>query len=490
MAKNIIKLLSGYDPQGTVYDAGDSIIRKINSEYFKEIETIYNIYEEMNLHQLGIVKTEIEHEKNLLKHRKHIISYPYEWTANMYKDAVLFHLNLFSALDKSGLTLKDALPNNIVFDFHKPIFVDFISIVSKEKLRDETWLTKNTNYTDSRFAVFDRMFVPYILIPFLAMGKKDYALSRKLLSENACNCGEEVPSWENLLGSGHQRFKSFVKNKIKSFIAQNDSDPIGQAKNLLKSKENLDFLVFNKGMQELVESVDVTPPGSAYASYYHDKNEAFDFEDQIGWTNKQKNIYGLINETKPKRVLDIGANTGWFSIMAEKLGSEVIATDIDESSIDLLYLKAKKEDLKILPLLLSFDDLEKKIFGVSYDEEEYKGRDFENTPLFMPATERINSDVVLCLGLIHHLVLGMGKDIDGVMEVLSKLTEKTLVLEFVSLKDKLIQGDPSFFKNIQSYSEDNYNIDIVRESGSRYFRSVSVMDSEPETRKLIVFSRD
>lgn len=485
-----MKMLAGYDNRGIVYDSGDSVIRKINAEYFKEIEDIYSVYEEMSLHQLGIVKTEIDRENNLLKHRKHIISYPYEWTANMYKDAVLFHLNLFSALDKFGLTLKDALPNNIVFDFQKPVFVDFISIVHKDKLRDESWLLIDTNYADSRFAVLDRMFIPYILIPFLAMGKKDYALSRKMLSENACNCGEEEPSWDHLLGSGLQRFKSFVKNKIKSLIAQNDSDPIGQAKSLLKSKESLDFLDFNKSMLEFVEGVDVTPPGSAYASYYCDKNEAFDFENQTEWTNKQKNIYGLINETKPKRVLDIGANTGWFSIMAEKLGSEVIATDIDESSIDLLYLKAKKEDLKILPLLLSFDDLEKKIFGVFYDEKEYKGRDFENTPIFMPATERINSDVVLCLGLIHHLVLGMGKDIDGVMEVLSKLTEKTLVLEFVSLKDKLIQGDPSFFKNIQSYSEDNYNIDIVRESGSRYFRSVSVMDSEPETRKLIVFSRD
>jgi SAM-dependent methyltransferase len=361
-------------------------------------------------------------------------------------------------------------------------------MVQREKLQDETWLVTGTKYTDPRFVVFDRMFVPYILIPFLAMGKKNYALVRKLLSENACNCEAGEPRWDHLMAPGLQRLQFFVKHVIKTIIINNYFDPVRQARNLLKSKDSLDFMEFDRRMLAFASGLDVTPPGSGYVTYYNDKNEAFDFENQTGWTAKQKNIYELINEVRPKRILDIGANTGWFSILAAKLGSEVIATDIDESSIDLLYIEAKKEGLKILPLLLSFDDLERKIFGVSCNEKEYKGRDYENIPLFLSATERINSDVVLCLGLLHHLVLGMGRELDFVFEILSRLTRRTLVLEFVDLKDKLVQGEPSFFKNINRYSEINYNMNIVIAAGLKYFKSVRIADSDPETRKLLIFN--
>lgn len=34
-----------------------------------------------------------------------------------------------------------------------------------------------------------------------------------------------------------------------------------------------------------------------------------------------------------------------------------------------------------------------------------------------------------------------------------------------------------------------YNIDIVMEVGRKYFRSVRVMYSDPETRKLLVFDK-
>lgn len=486
---NNYKMLIGYDNKGTVYDSGKYILRKTSPEYIEEIRTIFKVFKESGMERHGFVETFLEEDdaEFILRHKKYTITYPFEWTANMFKDAALFQLALTKELDISGLTLKDALPNNIVFDACRPVFVDFFSLVTKENLVKEEWLGAN-RYADARFAVFDRMFIPYIFIPFMAMNNKDYRMARELLLKKACNSGASVPTWNDVFpmfdGKLHQ-----VKASIIERFLRKRTDHGKEVKRLLRLKNNLSFMDFNNEVMEFINNADVTPPGSAYASYYQDKNEDFDFEHQVEWTNKQKNIYRIINETRPKKVLDIGANTGWFSIMAEKLGSEVIATDIDESSIDLLYNKAKKEDLKILPLLLSFDDLEKKIFGVSYDEEEYKDRDFKNTPLFMPATERINSDAVLCLGLIHHLVLGMGKDIDSVIEVLSKLTERTLVLEFVSLKDKLVQGEPTFFKNINMYSEVNYNIDIVMDAGRKHFKTVKIMDSDPETRKLLVFDK-
>jgi SAM-dependent methyltransferase len=494
-SNNDIIRLAGYDNNGTVYDAGELIIRQVNPEYLNEAQAIFNLYRKLDLKQYGIVETDFVESDGLFRHKKHAISYPFEWTANMFKDAILFHLNLFLELEKHGLTLKDALPSNIVFNFSKPVFVDFLSIVRKDKLQNESWLVEGTNYSDSRFAVFDRMSIPFMLIPLMAMAKNDYSLARIMLSERACNCGGTEPQWYDLCQSSAMKsVKKLFRNLAKRALGRDakldiNYNRVASIRKLISIKERLSFVDFNRKMLEFVVNTEVTPPKSAYISYYEDKNEAFDIANRSSWENKQKNVYAIISETKPKQVLDLGANTGWFSILAEKLGAEVISTDIDESSIDSLYLYAKKNRLNILPLMIPFDDLTRSIYGVSYSDSNYKDRDFKSNPLFMPATERLKSEVVLCLGLIHHLVLGEGKELESIFEILSNLTRGTLVLEYVSLEDELIQAEPTFFRNLGNYSRENYNVDLLIEIGKRYFASVQILDSHPNTRKLLVFSK-
>jgi len=487
--------IAGYDNNGTVYDAGELILRQISAGYLDEAKTIFNLYNNLGLKQYGIVETSFVESEGVFHHKKHIISYPFEWTANMFKEAVLFHLNLFLGLEKHGLTLKDALPSNIVFDSYGPVFVDFLSIVQRDKLKNESWLVEGTNYSDPRFAVFEKMFTPFILIPLMAMAKNDYSLARTLLAERACNCGGVEPQWGDLYSSSSlSTIKTLAKNVAKRVLGRTVKPDtalrrVKSVRQLIGTKGKLTFTDFNRRMLEFVAHTEVTPPKSAYISYYEDKSEAFDITDRSGWENKQKNVYAIISESKPKRVLDLGANTGWFSILAEKLGAEVISTDIDESCIDSLYLYAKDKRLNILPLLVPFDDLTRSIYGISYDGPDYKDRDFKTNLLFIPATERLKSDLVLCLGLIHHLVLGEGKDIELVFDVLSSLSRQTLVLEYVDLNDELVKSEPFFFRNLSNFTEENYNIHIVTDIGRRYFPDVQVMDSHPNTRKLLVFRR-
>ncbi len=478
---NNFKTLTGYDTRGIVYDAGKFIQRKINSKHFDETMKIYNYYKEYNLEQYNIVKTEVDQHNKSLKHEKHIISYPHEWTANMFKDAALFHLTLFLNLDKYGLTLKDALPNNIVFDFYKPVFVDFFSILFKNKLEKEEWLDFG-NYLDPRFAVFDKMFLPFFMIPLIIMIRKDYSSARKMLSERACNCKGITPSWRDLLSlpqtksvSGFKEYANsmrFFKNvKINRFSCLKKSDG---------------FINFCHYLLELINKTDVTPQRSAYVSYYEDKKEGFLINNNSEWKDKQKNVHSIISKIQPKRVLDLGANTGWFSILAESQGAEVIATDIDESATDSLYLYSKKNRLKILPLLISFNDLTREIYGVIDNNPAYQDRDFKSNPLFISAVERLKSDMVLALGLAHHLILGEGNKITNVFEILSKLAKETLVLEFIDIKDDLIKNEPSFFKNLNKYTKDTYNLKVFINSCKKYFKNVEVVESHPDTRKILL----
>ena len=55
------------------------------------------------------------------------LSYPYEWSFNMLKDAALLHLDILEEAIPSGWTLKDASAYNVQFFGARPAFIDVVS---------------------------------------------------------------------------------------------------------------------------------------------------------------------------------------------------------------------------------------------------------------------------------------------------------------------------------------------------------------------------
>ena len=489
MNKNInLTPMLGYDDRGSVFDAGGYILRSIGKGYFKEAADIYVEYLRYNLSQYGIVKTELVESQQVFKHQKHIVSYPYEWPADMYKDAVLFHLNLFIELDKYGLTLKDALPSNILFNFNNPVFIDFLSIIKKEYLNNEAWLIEGCSFKDKRFSVVERMLIPFIIDPLLSMNDKNYGQARLMLSERACNVKISESKLEEEKNIKNQKiFKSLIRYLKNLIFKRKNHKRIKILLNSFKHNKELVFIDYIKSLYDLVSSIDVTPPSSAYAKYYDEKKENFDLSERGSWGEKQKNVFNILKKEKPDTVIDIGANAGWFSFLAENTGSKVISMDMDENCVNSIYGITKKENKKILQLVISFEDLTKKYYGNIADGPEYADRDYKNVPLFLAPVDRFKADFIMCLGLIHHLVLGMGHEISFVFQVLSQMTKKSILLEFVDINDQLIKSEPLFFKNIYKYNESSYNIDLVIKEGKKFFKNVEVFDSHPETRKLMLF---
>ena len=475
-----LKPLGGCDNRGKVFCSGDEIVREIYSDYLDATKNIYDLYKKYDLKNSGIVKTEWHenNEKHILKHQKHLISYPHEWTPNMFKDVILLHLDLLINLDSYGLTLKDAVPNNIVFNFSKPVFVDFLSILPIKDLENEEWLFKDDNnkHQDLRFHVFEKMFIPYFLIPFIILSRKNYSYVKNILFNKACNSGNNAPNWHDI---GRSSNNSGLKNFIDLFLLKRSINKIKKDK----------FINFCLEFKSLIEKTDINVGSSDYSSYYDEKSENFNLTDFDNWQDKQKSVYKILKDLKPKTVLDLGANTGWFSLLSEKMGANVIATDIDIACLENIYSKAKKDNLKILPLDLSFTDLTKKLNGLSFDESSDVGVYDDKNPIFLPATDRLQSDLVLCLALIHHLVLGMGNEIEEVIKTMAALTNKILILEFVGFDDEKVKQEPTFYANINKFSEQTYNLDIVMQVGRKYFREVEILSSHPETRKLLILRK-
>ena len=75
----------------------------------------------------------------VLRHeRMPFVSYPYEWTFSMLKDAALLQLAITRQAFAAGLGLKDATPYNVQWRGARPVFID---VGSFERAREgEPWL--------------------------------------------------------------------------------------------------------------------------------------------------------------------------------------------------------------------------------------------------------------------------------------------------------------------------------------------------------------
>lgn len=477
----------GYDNRGIVYQDNNKIKREIFDQYIPVTKEILEIVEKNNFFGNMIVKTKIDAEKKglFLEHEKHFITYPHEWSPNMFKDACVFYIDLLMALEKENLCLKDALPSNILFNSTSPVFIDFLSIINKNSLSNEKWLVgdlDNLESKDLEKIVLKNMFFEYMFLPLLFMSENRCLEAKNILTDYMCNnINDSSVDVSNLKTSSiFGALLEIIKAKLKNKKERNIYFSLKKVKNLIYS--TLPYMESLQKIREVIVELDVDLDKSAYADYYEEKKENYDLADMEKWGNKQKNIYKIMLSENPQKVLDIGANTGWFSCLAESLGSKVISVDIDSSCIDMLYRYSKEKKLKITPLVMSFDDFNKEIYGKNY-EDNNDLRNQEHNPVCLKAIERFRVDMLICLGLLHHLVLGEGKTFEDVLECLSKMSE-AMIIEFVNFEDKLILENPEFFASIGCFDESNYNINIFETALKSIFEHVELLESTPETRKL------
>ncbi len=138
---------------------------------------------------------------------------------------------------------------------------------------------------------------------------------------------------------------------------------------------------------------------------------------------KEEFVGAAITAEKPHTVWDIGCNTGQFSRISAAHCHRVVATDIDHLAVERLYLD-KNTPANILPLVQNIAD----------PSPNWGWRNRERSDL----QTRSQPDLVLCLALIHHVVIGANIPLAEFIEWLAGLTDK-LVIEYVSRKDDKVQ---------------------------------------------------
>ncbi|MFZ9388421.1 MAG: hypothetical protein ACO25B_11120, partial [Chitinophagaceae bacterium] len=296
------------------------------------------------------------------------ITYPYEWSFDMLRDAALLTLQLLKESIPFGLILKDATPYNIQWHKGQLIFIDSLSF---EKYREEEpWIAY-------------RQFCEQFLGPLLLMHYHKMQMPQLNL---AWPEGIPLEVTRSLL-PGRSRFSLHTYLHIHLNARVSASRKPGANKHVKFSKQKLLNIVGS--LETRIRSLKSPVRNSTWSAYY---------EEASGRENYLEEKQRIISEwtaslNDVKTAADLGANDGLFAKLLARQGKETLAADLDPYCITNLYRSIRETgEKKIQPLVTDLANPSPAI-GVNNNERS-------------AFTDRLRSDLVLALALIHHLAIG------------------------------------------------------------------------------------
>jgi ribosomal protein L11 methylase PrmA len=158
---------------------------------------------------------------------------------------------------------------------------------------------------------------------------------------------------------------------------------------------------------------------------------------------KAQFVAEALAEFKPATVLDIGCNTGHFSMAAAKSGASVVAIDADVKVVGRLWKDAASDKVDILPLTVNIAQPSPAI--------GWRNRE---TPSFL-SRAKDGFEAVLMLAVIHHLLVTDRIPLEETLALVADLTRSIAVVEFVSASDPM-------FRDIASANQGLYQ-DVTNE---------------------------
>ena len=423
------------DLSGFVFKKDNVLYRQINECYKSNYEKLMSsgLYDELVSQNLLVSHEEVT-LSNVKAYKiikpKYIeyVSYPYEWSFSMLKDAGLLTLNIQEKAIEYGMSLKDASSYNVQFDENaKPVFIDTLSF---EQFEETSW---------KAYGQFCRHFLaPLLLMSFVDMRCQN--LLKSYIDGIPLDLvGKMLPlkCKFNLSILMHIYWHS---EKINQFEKTCNSD-LHKIK-LSKSQH----LALIDNLKSLISSLKFPMKTSEWGEYYDFTNYS-----EKSFLSKKDIVTAFIDKVNPKSLWDLGGNIGTFTRLASEKGIPSVVFDVDYVSVEKNYLQIKKnKENNLLPLVL---DLANPSPAIGWANEERK-----------TFFERGNADMVLMLALIHHLYFSNNLSFDKVAEFVSKFA-KTLVIEFVPKEDSQVK----FLTLSKSENYDYYNIENFEIAFSKFF---------------------
>ena len=341
----------------------------------------------------------LEHE------RVPVVSYPYEWSFGMLKDAALLQLDVTRAALDEEMTLKDATAFNVQWFGAHPTFIDTGSFTPY--IAGEPW----AGY---------RQFCETFLYPLLLQAYRHVPFHPWLRGSLEGITAEHCLS----LLSGRRLLRPGVLTHVylQAKAQARYEDATGDVRQELRAagfgaaliKHNIERL------RRTVEKLRWNPPRSTWSEYQREHSY-----DDADLRSKAAFVERILARRRWPLVWDLGCNTGNYSRMAVKHADYVLALDADHVVVEHLYRELHAGGpANILPLVADVADPSPGL--------GWRGRER------LPLADRGAPELIMCLALMHHLVIGRNIPLDEFVAWLAQFGAE-VILEFVGPDDPMVK---------------------------------------------------
>jgi hypothetical protein len=452
------------DPDGRIFQVGGAIVRALSAEgaadwsAFEESGLLARLVESGDVVETTAASTaELEAVRSAdptggwvtaLRHeRLPFVSYPYEWTFSMLRDAALLQLRVTRDALAAGLALKDATPYNVQWRGARPVFID---VGSFERARQgEPWL----GY---------RQFCMLFLYPLLLESYRGIPFQPWLRGSLE---GIHPAAARSLL-RGRDTFRGGVFKHV-ALHAKLERSHAGGEKDVRKELKDAGFakelIEANlKGLEKLITRLDAPSEPTEWSDY----GTTCSYSDDD--TRAKEDFVRASALRRPRDLVwDLGANDGRYTRIAAEGSAYAVALDVDHGVVDRLYGALRQEGSRtILPIV---GDVADPSPGLGW-------RGLERLPL----VERGRPDLVLALALVHHLAIGRTIPLRELVAWLADLGSE-LVVEFPDRDDVMVKR---LLARKREGSHPDYNRSDFEEALRSRFSIVDMVELPSGTRAL------
>jgi hypothetical protein len=408
------------DPSGFVFEHQGTLYRQVNRVFAEDFKVFINsgCYQHM-VDKKWLIAHEVIDQNltdsagyfmTIQPERIPFISYPYEWSFDMLKDAALLTLQLVKESLDFGMILKDASAYNVQWKGSIPIFIDTLSF---EK------------YDPAQPWVAYRQFCEHFLAPLLLAHFSGHPLQKMMITYP-----DGIP-----LELAAALLPRRTKFSIPVFLHLHMHASLSGKKTAKKevtaafSKRKMENLV--DSLTGLVRSLKWKGKKSTWENYYKEAGSRKDYlQDKLKLVESMAGACGRI-----ETAVDLGANEGSFTKLLARKGIRTIACDMDHNTVNRLYLRSRENREEDVYMIIS--DLSHPSPAIGLNNKE--------RPALL---ERVPSDLTLALALIHHLCIGKNIPFENLATLFAQISPY-LIIEFVPKDDEkvklMLQGRKDIF---------------------------------------------
>lgn len=433
------------DDIGKLFYWKGGLFRAISSESADDVKNMFDCGMINELVSKGlfprshITDYALEGYEMIVEHEKvDMVTYPYEWSFSMLKDAAITILKVNEIAGKYSYQTKDGHGFNVVFRCGYPQFVDLGSFV-RVKADFKGWQAYGE-------------FLRFCYYPLQMWAEGNGFVARRMLfgdefMSHASFLLYKSPIWR-LLGYGCASKASDVYYKFRNISSVERSkillrNPFGLGRVIAYLKDRQWLPLQRVKFPVLIKKIEriKRKKASTLWSGYHDR---FYGTQEVKSTPRFDRVIKAIKDIEVDSVLEVAGNQGAFSmLLSERTGiKDILCSDNNEDAVDKLYMRIKEKACRITPVLLNF------ISPII-------------TTYTKPSKERLKCDLVVAMAVTHHLILTNKISIDCILDAVVGYSKKYVLIEFMPLG--LFNG-----KN-RPEVPDWYNVDWFRRHFERYF---------------------